>query len=103
MLQPGIRRHRRSATSDNLRFECWSLAQAMRLAQLGRSDLLAGTRAALNGAPCPGRSMPDAFRLGWELGAVHIKRVPWPRCLTELNAQAADIGASAVPAPVTIH
>ena len=106
MLHNGIRRHRRTKSTekpDHARFECWSFSQALLLAQRSRGELLAGARAALSGAPCPGPSRPDAFRLGWELGAVHAKRVPWPRWLTELNAQAADAGASPMPAPVTIH
>lgn len=103
MLHNGIHRYRHPESTDQERFECWSFPQALLLAQRSRAELLAGTRAALHGAPCPGSSMPDAFRLGWELGAVHIKRVPWPRWLTELNAQAADAGAPHVAGPVTIH
>jgi hypothetical protein len=61
-----------------LRFECWSAGEACRLG--GDPDSMDGYVAGISGAPCPGAARSDAYRLGWEIGAIRARRVavsPW--------------------------
>jgi hypothetical protein len=70
-----------------LRFECWTVADARRLAQPS-ADLEAGIEAGLAGAPCPGPARSAPYRLGWEMGAIAAHRVPVPAWMRAVNAQA---------------
>lgn len=70
-----------------LRFECWTVADARRLAQPS-ADLEAGIVAGSTGAPCPGAARSAPYRLGWEMGAIAARRVPVPAWMRAVNAQA---------------
>jgi hypothetical protein len=69
-----------------LRFECWTVE---RTEQLGADPAsIDGYVAGITGAPCPGPARSDAYRLGWEVGAIHARRVPVPAWMLAVNAQA---------------
>jgi hypothetical protein len=69
-----------------LRFECWTVERAE---QLGADPAsIDGYVAGFAGAPCPGPAHSDAYRLGWEVGAIHARRVPVPAWMVACNAQA---------------
>lgn len=68
------------------RFECWTVTDALR-ASLDRTMLADGYAAGKGGAPCPGAARCDAYRLGWEMGAIAAGRVPPPRWMLAVNAQ----------------
>ena len=93
MLSPASNR-RTHPTSDleqfdpALRFECWTLAEATRLAAQV-ADIKDGVVAGL--APCPGPGFTDAYRLGWEMGAIAVYRVPVPAWMLAVNKQAAEL------------
>jgi hypothetical protein len=53
-------------------------------------DIGDGYAAGFNGAPCPGPDFTDAYRLGWEMGAIAAYRVPPPAWMDACNAQAAS-------------
>lgn len=69
------------------RFECWTVADAVR-ASLDRVALCEGYAAGRGIAPCPGAARSDAYRLGWEMGAIASGRVPPPRWMLAVVAQA---------------
>jgi hypothetical protein len=69
------------------RFECWTVGDALHASRDGAS-LREGYRAGKGGAPCPGPARNDAFRLGWEMGAIAAGRVPPPAWMLAVNAQA---------------
>jgi hypothetical protein len=76
------------------RFECWTIAEAQRLGDDPAS--FDGYAAGYHGAPCPGPSRSDAFRMGWEMGAIHAYRIPVPAWMIACNKQAAaDCAGSA--------
>jgi hypothetical protein len=80
----------------SLRFECWTITEAQRLARDYADDICDGYAAGFLGAPCPGPARDDAFRLGWEMGAIAAYRVPPPAWMDACNAQdAADCIGSA--------
>jgi hypothetical protein len=95
MLSPASNR-RTHPTSDleqfdpALRFECWTLAKAIRLAAQV-ADIKDGVVAGRDGAPCPGPGFTDAYRLGWEMGAIAVYRVPVPAWMLAVNKQAAQL------------
>ena len=70
-----------------LRFDCWTVDDARRLAQPS-ADLVAGLEAGFSGAPCPGPARSAPYRLGWEMGAIAARRVPVPAWMRAVNAQA---------------
>lgn len=72
---------------QGMRFECWTVADARRLARPS-PELAAGLEAGLCGAPCPGPARSDPYRLGWEMGAIAARRVPVPAWMRAVNAQA---------------
>lgn len=69
------------------RFECWTVAEALR-ASADREALCEGYAAGKTGAPCPGAARCDAYRLGWEMGAIFARRVPTPAWMLAVVAQA---------------
>jgi hypothetical protein len=69
------------------RFECWAVAEAERLGSDPAS--IDGFVAGASGAPCPGPTRSDAYRMGWEVGAIATRRVPVPLWMLAVNAQAA--------------
>lgn len=68
------------------RFECWTVADALR-ASADHEALCEGYAAGKSGAPCPGASRCDAYRLGWEMGAIFARRVPTPAWMLAVVAQ----------------
>lgn len=70
-----------------MRFECWTVADVHRLAQPS-AELEAGLEAGIAGAPCPGPARSAPYRLGWEMGAIAVRRVPVPAWMRAVNAQA---------------
>jgi hypothetical protein len=94
MLSPASNRRTRPSShleqfDPALRFECWTLAEATRLAAQV-ADLKDGVVAGRDGAPCPGPGFTDAYRLGWEMGAIAAYRVPPPAWMEACNAQYAS-------------
>jgi hypothetical protein len=92
MLSPVSNRRTRSTShfeqfDPTLRFECWTVADAVRLGSDPAS--IDGYTAGRAGAPCPGPSRSDAYRLGWEMGAIAAYRVPVPAWMIACNRQAA--------------
>jgi hypothetical protein len=73
-----------------LRFECWTIEIACRLAG-EHADIGDGYSAGRAGAPCPGPGFTDAYRLGWEMGAIAAHRVPVPAWMIAVNDQAARL------------
>jgi hypothetical protein len=91
MLSPTSNRRTRPPShfeqfDPTLRFECWTVADAVRLGSDPVS--IEGYTAGRDGAPCPGPARSDAFRLGWEMGAIAAYRVPVPAWMRACNAQA---------------
>ena len=70
-----------------LRFACWTVADARRLC-CPSPELEAGLEAGMSGAPCPGPARSEPYRLGWEMGAIAVYRVPVPDWMRAVNAQA---------------
>ena len=68
-----------------LRFECWTVADARRLCWPSPEE--AGLEAGFSGAP-PGPARPDAYRLGREMGAIAVYRVPVPAWMRAVKTQA---------------
>jgi hypothetical protein len=68
------------------RFECWTVAEAVRLGSA--ADSIEGYVADASGAPCPGATRSDACRLCWEISAIAVLRVPVPLWMHAVNAQA---------------
>ena len=69
-----------------LRFECWAAADALRIAA-SSADVEAGFVAGCSGSACPGPARSEAYRLGWEMGAIAARRVPVPAWMHAVNAQ----------------
>jgi hypothetical protein len=93
MLSPASNRRTRPTShfehfDPALRFECWTLAEATWLAAQV-ADIKDGVVAGLDGAPGPG--FTDAYRLGWEMGAIAARRVPVPAWMIAVNNQAARL------------
>jgi hypothetical protein len=88
LLLEGARSQQTAETFDlKLRFECWTVEQAIRLGADPSS--FEGYGAGFTGAPCPGPARGDAYRMGWEMGAIAAYRVPVPAWMHACNAQAA--------------